>query len=402
MVAIPERARRYIARSGPAISGSGGHNHTLSVARALVRGFSLSESEAMPIFQAWNQGNADKWTDHELLHKLRSAAHGPGDNGFLLRNDRPGGAAPMPAHRPSATYTPPPPRTFDLTALARIAKGDPGEADLSALDLVWFAERSEVDPATVSAQAFLSALYAPGEHVIVFSEYRSQGQAVWPREPIPTSSSEGVWFLAQPVDGKSRPNPRTQKMSRRSEESVLAWRWLVLESDEAPLQLWLGALARCWDRVAAITTSGKRSVHALIRVDARSKKDWDAKRAQWMHNVTCGADPGAITAVRLTRLPACLRGNSQQKLLYFAPSAPPTFLCHIIPRRDIVQDWIARAQAAFRSGDPAQLAQAAHGCRYYAKFDSQLTTAAQELEADLLALPLEAKTLSHRGRKKES
>jgi hypothetical protein len=154
---------------------------------------------------------------------------------------------------------------YDPEKLKKLA-GDLSEA----ADLIWLANRSEIDPAGITANDFLRRLYIPasGERVLVFSEYKSQGQAIWPTEKIPSSGPDGIWFLAQPVDGKMRPNPRLGKMSRRSEESVLAWRWMVLESDEAPLRLWLGALARVVPRIAAITTSGGRSVHALVRVDA--------------------------------------------------------------------------------------------------------------------------------------
>ena len=45
---------------------------------------------------------------------------------------------------------------------------------------------------------------------------------------------DGVWFLPQPVDGEFHPNPRQEdKPSRRSEESIVDWRFAVLESDEA-------------------------------------------------------------------------------------------------------------------------------------------------------------------------
>jgi hypothetical protein len=273
-----------------------------------------------------------------------------------------------------------------VEALRRVA-GDLAEA----VDLPWLANRSEVDPATVSAEDFLARLYnaAAGERVVVFSEYKSQGQAVWPVERIPTRGPEGIWFLAQPVDGKSRPNPRLGKMSRRSEESVLAWRWMVLESDEAPVRLWLGALARLVPNIAAVTTSGGRSVHALVRVDASTKREWDEAKRAIMNLVVTGADPGALSAVRLTRLPACWRGQKEQKLLYFAPSAPDLTLEDIVPRRDVLRNWREEAvrvsAAADRDGQYPQpdTARTAQACRFYGKFDAWLHDAAGELERQM-------------------
>jgi hypothetical protein len=123
---------------------------------------------------------------------------------------------------------------------------------------------------------------------------------------------DGVWFLCNPVDGKRHPNPRLGgKASCRSEESVVAWRYLVLESDEAEPGQWLAALAQMPLRTGAIYTSGGRSIHALVRVDAESKAEWDATaRRLKPFMTTLGGDPGAMTAVRLTRLPGCYRGQT--------------------------------------------------------------------------------------------
>jgi hypothetical protein len=379
-VSVHERARRYLGKMGPAISGSGGHTHTLLCARALVRGFLLSHGEALALLEEWNGINAEKWTTHELEHKLRSAASGPGEDGYLLGNDRQ-------ALHPSRPAPPPPkPRpklTYDPETLRRLA-GDMADQ----VDLPYLANRSEIDPAGISATDFLSRLYnAPaGERVLVFSEYKSQGQAVWPAESIPTSAPDGIWFLAQPVDGKLRPNPRLGKMSRRSEESVLAWRWMVLESDDAPLRLWLAALSKVVPRIAAITTSGGRSVHALVRVDAPTKKAWDEQKKRILGLVTVGADPGALSAVRLTRLPACWRGGKEQKLLYFSPSAPALTIAEILPRRDVLKHWRSECLRLASTGYPAaELPRAIAACRHYQRFDAWLKDAADELEKSMSA-----------------
>ena len=89
--------------------------------------------------------------------------------------------------------------------------------------------------------------------------------------------------------------------------------------------------------IVAIYTSGGRSHHALARVDAATKEEWDALRDDLVP-ILCplGADPAAMTAVRLTRLPGVLRHGKRgadgktlpfpaprlQRLLYLAPQAP--------------------------------------------------------------------------------
>jgi len=375
---IPDRARRYLQKMGPAISGAGGHTHTLLCAKALVKGFDLGAGDALSMLHEWNAGNAERWTEGELLHKINSAKNGPGESGYLLRDgERSSGGG---AER--REFVPPRPKlVYEPEQLKKIA-GDLAEV----VDLPWLANRSELDPAGVSATDFLSRLYNAqgGERVLVFSEYKSQGQAVWPTESIPTGGRDGIWFLAQPVDGKSRPNPRLGKMSRRSEESVLAWRWMVLESDEAPVRLWLAALARTVPRIAAITTSGGRSVHALVRVDARTKKDWDEQKKRILGLVTVGADPGALSAVRLTRLPACWRGEKEQKLLYFAPAAPALTIAEMFARRDVLSFWRGECVRVAGMGFPrGELPRVLAGCRHYGRFDAWLMSAADELESNL-------------------
>jgi hypothetical protein len=117
-----------------------------------------------------------------------------------------------------------------------------------------------------------------------------------------------------------------QKMSRRSKEAITSWRYLVLECDheekhQGVNSLWLSALIQLPLKIAAIYTSGGKSIHALVRLDASSKEEWDAMRDKIKPIlVPIGADPSAMTAVRLSRLPQTKRGESLQKLLYLNPS----------------------------------------------------------------------------------
>lgn len=67
--------RNYISKMEPAISGNGGHNTTLAVARVLVRGFALSEDDAFDIlYNDYNPRCEPPWTEWELRHKIRSAS----------------------------------------------------------------------------------------------------------------------------------------------------------------------------------------------------------------------------------------------------------------------------------------------------------------------------------------
>lgn len=68
-----ERARRYIATIPPAIQGQNGDLATFRVCCRLVRGFALTDDEALTAIGQWNASCHPPWTAGELLAKLRSA-----------------------------------------------------------------------------------------------------------------------------------------------------------------------------------------------------------------------------------------------------------------------------------------------------------------------------------------
>jgi len=190
--------------------------------------------------------------------------------------------------------------------------------------------RSPVVVETQDSASVLRRLYRFGSHekVLIFSSMESQGQLLWEADKSDViqnrhlpAGEDGVWFLPQPVDGEFHPNPRQEdKPSRRSEESIVDWRFAVLESDEAEPEDWLRCLIQMPLRIACVCESGGRSVHALVRVDAESKLDWDKMVGSAKPLlITLGADRGALSAVRLTRLPQAQRGERIQRLLYLNP-----------------------------------------------------------------------------------
>ena len=258
----------------------------------------------------------------------------------------------------------------------------------------WVKERSRLPVQHVRTTDFLEALFHDDERVLIFTNYYSQGdflhrvgvdsyrlasergvKAV--RSALPTRGKNGVWFLANPVTGLweiGDPKPILEKRevldrntgekvwrkvkvgeetyyTRRAWQNATAWRYLVLESDDAPEELWIRALVKLALPVAAIYSSGGRSLHALIKVDAGSKLEWDAIRDAFKP-LLCpiGADPGAVTAVRLTRLPGCLREGKTdkqgrytrfetpqlQELIYLNPDPPMKPLLTLKAREVIV------------------------------------------------------------------
>ena len=185
-----------------------------------------------------------------------------------------------------------------------------------------------------------------------FRRHASRGSAIWTHrwaaksardagtcesaDRFAKGAREGIWFLANPVDGVWRPNAGGN-WSLRSQGNITSFRYLVLESDRADIseREWLAFLAALALPVAAIVETGRRLAHALIRVDAKTKAEWDHvkdKLAPLL--IRGGADPDSLTAVRLTRLPGCERlgermrngvyhefadGPHVQRLLYLNP-----------------------------------------------------------------------------------
>lgn len=225
----------------------------------------------------------------------------------------------------------------------------------------WLAERSPVDLDTITTpEAFLAHLYREDEKVLIFTDQRSQGDFLAWKKPaeldrpakistyrlsktkgvsavaslLPEGAPEGVWFLVQPVSGAweikvdvtvataTAPRETNPKFTRRSQQNVTAWRYFVLESDELSASDWLRVLVHSALPIAAIYTSGKRSIHALVKIEVPSKSTWDAAK-KTLISLVCplGADPAALTAVRLSRLPGCMRGTELQRLLYLDPNA---------------------------------------------------------------------------------
>ena len=336
------RVGRYLSATPPAISGNHGHTQTFKVACDLVHGWALPPLCALTWLRIYNQRCQPRWTSEELRHKIESAAVADRakPRGHLLGLE--GGSTPLEV--PSKPRPPIP--QFDREAFRRfIADHVPVPVDAD-----WLRQRSPIDPGNQTPASFLWALFAKGERVLIFDSVCSRGKAIWTHPgPVvgngPPSSldrrfakgaREGIWFLANPVDGEWRINA-AGRSSLRSEGNVTAWRYLVLESDRDDIreEEWLAFIAALALPVASIVETGRRLAHALIRVDAETKAQWDHVRNKLAPLlIRGGADPGSLSALRLTRLAGCERlgwrddggeylafpdGPHLQRLLYLNP-----------------------------------------------------------------------------------
>jgi hypothetical protein len=201
----------------------------------------------------------------------------------------------------------------------------------------WLEARSPRSCWNRSPAGFLHSLYEPGEHVWIGSTKDARRGQMYvhggDREDFRCldhlrEGNEGVWFLSNPVTGEAVEGvgivnefyPKGE--SWRSEENVTSWRYMVIESDTAPENLWLRMLVQAPLAISAIYTSGGNSIHALVRVDQPSKEEWDEFRDSIKTElITLGACPGSLSAVRLTRLPNC-RARKHRTVAETALSEP--------------------------------------------------------------------------------
>lgn len=200
----------------------------------------------------------------------------------------------------------------------------------------------------------LNSIYERGEKILVFTKFASQGQVLHtvggttvrledsppafgcqPHHPptaFPKGAENGCWFLAAPVTGQWTPNDNNRdkygaKLGRRHAACATRFPYLVLESDEAPPSVWLRILVQLADPIVAVYTSGGKSYHALVRVNCATKEEFDLQRTLYCTRLAAlGADPAAITAVRLTRLPGALRygrGDGREHRPYLSADGKP-------------------------------------------------------------------------------
>ena len=70
-----EKVRRgiaYMEKVDPAIEGQQGDNHTFTTMCRIVRGFDLSEAEALEVLQPWNRRCQPPWDEPDLIKNIRA------------------------------------------------------------------------------------------------------------------------------------------------------------------------------------------------------------------------------------------------------------------------------------------------------------------------------------------
>jgi hypothetical protein len=134
-------------------------------------------------------------------------------------------------------------REFDEAKLKALTEEGP-------LPVEDFLQSSPVAVADITASEFLRRLY-PKQANIIFTDQQSQGKLVWNEtmadllvDNAITRNTEGAWIMVNPVNGKFLPIPRLGKRSQRAEENLVAYEYLLIESDSVEMELWLRVLSK--------------------------------------------------------------------------------------------------------------------------------------------------------------
>lgn len=296
-----QRAALWLSKVPPAISGSGGHNATYTAAVGLVHGFALSHVDSLTLLEDWNKSCQPPWKATELAYKLREAASRAHNKprGHLLEA---GGSSPS--------------GSFDIS---RVTFKKP-VADAAPVPVPSLSPAIP-DPQASEFKRFMQAAFAPTE-VVCICDAVEEGRPVsagsfitieeWlnrfddPQSRILSPEREGIFV---------RINPFKPNLYSGSDNDVSAYRHVLVEFDDLHKPEQEQRLRDSGLPITVLIDSGGKSIHGWVRVDAPSRKEWDARRDE-IYRVTPGIDAKNKNPSRYSRLPGAWRSpTSQQRLL---------------------------------------------------------------------------------------
>lgn len=159
----------------------------------------------------------------------------------------------------------------------------------------------------------LAAAFLPDE-LIALSDSQWDGEKWTPGAPrIRTRKEWEAYHSRIPISdffvgdggGFISINPLASKDGGRKNENISAYRHVLAEFDGGELDEQREALENSGFPISLIVTSGKRSMHGWIRVDAQNKEEWDARRDEVFAKLGC--DPKNKDLARVSRCPGAMR-----------------------------------------------------------------------------------------------
>ena len=117
----------------------------------------------------------------------------------------------------------------------------------------------------------------------------------------------GAWIRFNPLDGKGC-----------SDKNVTDYRYALVESDNVDLEKQNAIIRELELPVACLVYSGNKSIHAIVRVEAASRKEYD-ERVRYLYDVCekngLKVDRNNKNPSRLSRMPGVTRNGKKQFLI---------------------------------------------------------------------------------------
>lgn len=114
----------------------------------------------------------------------------------------------------------------------------------------------------------------------------------------------GAWIRFNPLDGNGVNN-----------ENVTDFRYALVESDSMDIEAQNGLIRQLNLPVAVLVHSGGKSLHAIVKIDANDKKEYQ-ERVNYLYDICrkngMEIDTQNRNPSRLSRLPGCMRGEKKQ------------------------------------------------------------------------------------------
>jgi hypothetical protein len=184
-------------------------------------------------------------------------------------------------------------------------------------------EKLPTELATTGPMEFLNGLFHPGEYVCITlpdSEGNPTVNIIHSREEWIDADfgnsyahEYGVWFCINPL----------KDHESRTDANVADFRHLLVEIDSGALEEQYANLVDSGLPLAALSYSGNKSIHALVKIDARDAMEFrERQRIIYRHLESLGIDKANSNPARLSRLPGVARGDNKQRLLAWNVGAP--------------------------------------------------------------------------------
>jgi RecA-family ATPase len=320
-MSITEQAQRYIDAIPSAVSGDSGHTQTFKVALALVEGFSMSAAEARPMMVDYSNRCDPPWSEREIDHKLAEAEKlcDPAKRGKLVKC----GVKYQSGHKPTlstARALPVTPRPAPATIKTKAARYEVSDT----IELP--------EPMEDGTRAFIKAAFQEGEGVRIAVARTNEENKEVPKDAGVTLSREE--WLRKLDTHKGNPNKFLKTSERNGifvsvnpmriggskDADVTLYRHALLEFDNISLQEQWGIITASRIPCTAVISSGGKSIHAWVRVDAQDKYEFaDRVKTLYAWFADYKPDEKNKNPSRLSRLPNCERGNRRQELLALNP-----------------------------------------------------------------------------------